>query len=133
MHQWNNHLTSPNRIVTLASVYEYSGSGTIYYYYVYKIGDKYFFSSTGALNVNKVKLDNGNVENFIVVVSGTDQTIHCILWNRKIDENIKLGTTFDLNISKETIKDFTIGIGLSPRGEMNIEEEELYLRKYNNY
>ena len=132
MNKWNEHLTASNRIITVASVYAYSGGKTTYYSYAYKVDGQFYFESTSGRNISRQKLDSGSIENFIVVVSGSDPTIHCILWNQKMKDDIKLGTIFNRNITRETIKDYTVGIGLSPRGEIDSEKQIKYLNDYSN-
>ena len=127
MNKWQSHLNSPGRIITNAFVYDYYEVGknnNEYFEYVYKVGNDYYFESTSGENVNKVQLKNGEIERFIVVVSKEDPTIHCILWNRKPKSDVKLGAKLDLNVDEETIKDFTVRIGLSPRAKIDKDKEK---------
>ncbi|WNJ17728.1 hypothetical protein [Pontibacter sp. G13] len=123
MKKWQSYLNSPDRIITTVTVYDYvSNKGSYYYYYyVYKAFGDFYFEKTTGRNISRNKLDKGEPQTFVAVVSGKDPTIHCILWNRKFKQENILGVELNLDVDSTVIRYYTRGIGLSPRGSIDPE------------
>ncbi|WP_321516896.1 hypothetical protein [Marinifilum fragile] len=135
MYKWNNHLNSDERIITLATFYESHPSGgtksvSNSFSYFYNVNGKYYFESVVVDYIDKSEVGNGDKVQFIAVVSKKDPTIHCIIWNKKLNIQQPIGKIFNYKIDKETIQYYTMQIGLSPRGRLD-SEKEIRLRKIN--
>ena len=129
-NKWQKHLNSKNRTITYCYVYDYSSSSNstaVYYDYVYKVENQFYYESTSGRNVNKLDLEKGKIQVFTLVASNTDPSIHCVIWSQKHKYNNQYGEKLDIKLTPEIIKKFTRGIGLSARGEIDQKEVDKFI------
>jgi hypothetical protein len=130
--EWQKLLNSEDRTITYAFVFDYSEVGkhrNDYYDYFYKIDSSFLFGCSSGRNINKEVLDNKNLEVFTAVVSNQDPTVNCVIWEQKHKFINQIGKKQKIPISEETIWDYTSGIGLTVRGEID-KELETKIKQY---
>lgn len=107
--------------ITIGHVYEKdTGSrGSIYYKYIFKVGNDYYSSQTSGSNVKD--LHAFIPQYFLVAYYKPDPTIHTVLWSYRLDTFVPLGASLDtLPFDRSLIKKHTVGWnGLSPSADIN--------------
>ncbi|MDE5417814.1 hypothetical protein L3049_07315 [Labilibaculum sp. DW002] len=135
MNKWNKYLNSSERLITVATFYDSHRSGgsksdSRTFKYFYKINRKIYFESVVVDYIKKDEVGKGKIVQFCIVISKIDPTIHCVIWNKKINNFQKIRHICNYKIDERTIQYYTMMIGLTPRGRLD-PEEEVELRKIN--
>ena len=127
---WYNKLSGEESRLTVAHVFDESKvKGTIYYHYLYKVGDDYYYTSSSGSNVNN--LESIRPQCFLVSYNQKDPTVHIVLFSYKFDSVVPLGSKLDtLKVDKtKLVKQHTsFWAGTSPTSEKNNQEQ---IAKYN--
>ncbi|MGG9963637.1 hypothetical protein [Ferruginibacter sp. SUN106] len=131
-NKWYDKLSSKERRLTIANVYEtFTIKSSRYYKYIYKVGNNFYSESTSGTNVQHDG-DSLKLQTFMVVYYLPDPTIHTVIWSYKFKTVIQLGKEIDtLAINNNLIKRHTIDWdGLSPKSDINDKDE---INKYERF